>query len=145
VFLKHLIDVAEEQQANGTDRWLAEQISIWRVVACVQDYGLTVDEGKWSAEQQSMFIRLAKEACSRIGQRDSFTPQEVESWDVLDGKGISPRGAAEIDTAPIIELGEAIVAVVTGVLPEAPTGTVWFFGAETGRRTIRMSDEYFKQ
>ena len=50
VFLKRLIDAAEEYHATEAGSWLSEAISWWRVVACVSDYGLTLDS-TWSAEQ----------------------------------------------------------------------------------------------
>ncbi len=140
VFLKHLIDVAEEQEASVAGTWLTEAISWWRVVACVGDFGLTID-ATWSAEQLNTFTRLAKESCARISHQESFTSTDLEGWSILDGKGIFPRGAKEIRTGPIIELGEAIVALVTGVLPNAPRGTAWFFGTPSGRSTIAMRED----
>lgn len=135
VFLKHLIDIAEERQEDITGGWLKESVAWWRVVACVGDFGLRIDPN-WSAVQLSIFTSLAGEACARISRRKSFAATDLEGWSILDGKGIFPRGAREIHTAPIVELGEAIVALVTGVLSPAPRGTVWLYGTPSGRTTI---------
>jgi hypothetical protein len=39
-------------------------------------------------------------------------------------------------TGPIVELGQAIIALVAGELPEAPDGKIWFYGTPTGRETL---------
>src|SRR5208282_4217849 len=50
VFLKHLIDAAEASgQADTT--WLSSAVGSWRTVACISDYGLTLDSN-WSAAQR---------------------------------------------------------------------------------------------
>jgi hypothetical protein len=141
VFLKHLIDVAEEQEAKAPEIWLTQAIPRWRVVACAGPYQVLINPG-WSAEQLNTFTSLAKEACSRIRRRELFTSTELEGWNILDGEGIFPRGDKEIHTGPIVDLGEAIVALVTGVLPAAPRGTAWFFGTPSGRKTIAMREEW---
>jgi len=61
---------------------------------------------------------------------------------------IHPRGASEVATGPVVELGRAIIALVRGDLPEAPKGEAWFFGVPpgsstaTGRPTIRMNPSW---
>jgi hypothetical protein len=35
IFLKHLIDVVEEEQAKSAGTWLVEAVESWRVVACI--------------------------------------------------------------------------------------------------------------
>ena len=44
----------------------------------------------------------------------------------------------EVLTAPIIELGRAIIALMSGNLPRPPKGETWFYGTPTGRSTIGM-------
>jgi hypothetical protein len=51
---------------------------------------------------------------------------------------IFPRSNKEILTAPIIELGHAIIALVSGSLPRPPKGVAWFYGTPSGRSTIQM-------
>ena len=37
---------------------------------------------------------------------------------------------------PVVELGRAIIELVSGELPEAPEGKFWFYGTPTGRQTL---------
>ena len=136
VFLKHLIDAAEASDHARTP-WLSSAISSWRRVACVSDYGLTLD-ADWSAEQRQAFIALAEDSCSSLAKRDSIPAEEIAAWPLLDDLRIFPRGATEVATAPVVELGRAIIALVSGNLPEAPHGTAWLYGTPEGRRTIGM-------
>lgn len=133
VFLKHLIDAAEASEQAHT-AWLSSAISDWRV-ACVPDLPLVIDTG-WSPAQQQTFLTLAEEACTRLAERESIPAEEVVSWPILDDIRIFTRGAMEVYTAPIVELGRAIIALVRGELPEAPEGQIWLYGAPGGRLTI---------
>ncbi|HET9282078.1 MAG TPA: hypothetical protein VFR24_08965 [Candidatus Angelobacter sp.] len=109
-------------------------ISDWRV-ACVPDYGLTLDP-TWSLAQQQTFLALAEEACAKLAARESIPAEEIVSWPILEDIRIFTRGATEVFTAPIVELGHAIIALVRGELPEAPEGQIWLYGAPKGRITI---------
>jgi hypothetical protein len=44
-----------------------------------------------------------------------------------------------VSTAPIVELGEALIKLLDGTLPRAPEGTWWAFGWTTFR-TFEMRD-----
>jgi hypothetical protein len=134
IFLKHLIDAAEATDQADTP-WLSSAISSWRVVACISDYGLTLD-ADWSAAQRQTFITLAEDACSSLAKRVSIPAEEIVAWPILDDLRIFPRGATEVLTAQVVELGRAIIALVSGDLPEAPHGKTWFYGTTTGRVTI---------
>jgi hypothetical protein len=140
VFLKHLIDAAQASGEANTP-WLSEGVASWRVWAVVSDYGLTLD-GRWSAEQRKTFTALAEEACAALATRDSIPEKEITSWSFVDDLRIHPRGANEVLTAPVIELGRAIIALLSGELPEAPKGEAWFFGTSTGRSTIRTDTSW---
>ena len=133
VFLKHLIDAAEASDQAKTE-WLAAAIADWRIGACVSDIGLTLDAG-WSAAQRQSFVALAEQACAALAKRSSIPAQEIVAWPLHDDLYISSRGAAEVRTAPVIELGHAIIALACGVLPEAPDGKAWLYGTPGGRQT----------
>jgi hypothetical protein len=134
IFLKYLIDAAEaSDQANAP--WLSSTISWWRTVACISDYGLTLD-ADWSTVQRETFIALAERACSTLASRESIPAEEILAWPLLNDLRIFPRGATEVSTGPVIELGRAIIALVGGDLSEAPPGQNWFYGTPTGRQTI---------
>ena len=134
VFLKHLIDAAETSGQAET-AWLATAISSWREVACFSDYGLTLGAG-WSAAQKRDFIALAEDASAKLAKRASIPAEEITGWRLLDDLRIFPRGATEVLTAPVVELGRAIIELVSGELPEAPDGKFWFYGTPTGRQTL---------
>ena len=137
VFLKYLIDAAQASREANTP-WLSEAVSSWRVWAVVTDFGLRLD-GNWSANQRKTFAALAEEACAALATRDSIPAEEIVSWPFVDDLRIHPRGEKEVLTAPVVELGRAIIALLSGELPQAPKGEAWLFGTETGRSTIRMN------
>jgi len=140
VFLKYLIDAAQASEQAKTP-WLSDAVSSRRVWAVILDFGLTLD-ANWSAEQQKKFIALAEEACAALATRDSIPAEEIVSWPFVDDLRIYPRGAKEVLTAPVVELGRAIIGLVCDELPEAPEGEAWIFGSPTGRSTIRMDPSW---
>jgi hypothetical protein len=139
VFLKHLIDAAEKS-GQAKRAWLSTAISSWREVACISDYGLKLESG-WSAAKRQAFIALAEVACARLAERASIPAGEV-GWPILNDLSIHTRGAVEMHTAPVVELGRAIIELVSGELPKAHDGEFWFYGTPTGRKTLgrRSSD-----
>lgn len=143
IFLKYLIDEAEaSEEAPAT--WLSQAMSDWRVQAAVTEHGFTLDED-WSRSQRQVFIELAGRACRKIATRESIPAAEVAGWPLVDDLHIFPRSNTVVLTAPIVELGQAIIALVSGNLSRAPTGEAWLYGTPTGRSTIRMDppwDEY---
>ncbi len=137
VFLKYLIDEAEaSEQAN--EPWLSDAVSHWRVQAAITECGLTLEE-HWSSEQRQIFIKLAEAACKNLATRESIPAKEIAGWPLTDELHVFPRSATEVLTAPIIELGHAIIALVSGNLPRPSKGEAWFYGTPTGRSTIRMN------
>jgi hypothetical protein len=132
VFLKHLIDAAEAS-GQAADPWLEETVAWWRVVACVSDYGL--DLGPPTDAQRQLLIAL------KLAKRPSIGADEIASWDASDGLKIFTRGAAEVETGPVIELGQAIAQLLAGTLTEAPPNTWWFYGTPEGRDIIHAWTE----
>ncbi|HEV2665850.1 MAG TPA: hypothetical protein VG324_13115 [Blastocatellia bacterium] len=135
IFLKHHIDVAVPHAATPGNEWLTEAISWWRVVAAVPDYGLGVDPA-WSTAQIDVFIQLADQACNLLADRDYITADEISAWQVLDDLTIHTRGATEVSTAPVVELGRAIIALVQGTAPAPPVEKTWVYGTPEGRTAI---------
>jgi hypothetical protein len=140
VFLKHLIDEAEASE-HADEPWLSKAVSSWRVQASITEFGLTLEE-EWSSAQRAIFIELAEAACKKLETRELIPAKEIASWPMTDKLRISPRSATEVLTAPIIELGRAIIALVSGNLPPSPKGEAWFYGTPTGRSTIRMDPSW---
>ena len=135
ILLKHVIDIAEPLAATPDSEWLASAVSDWRVPAAISDYGLEIDKN-WSATQLDVFVNLFHRACRSVDEREAIEAEEIESWTMLDGLHLSSRGAPKVFTAPVVELGRAIIALVEGTLPVAPSGTAWFYGVPQGRTTI---------
>jgi hypothetical protein len=125
VFLKHLVDEAETSE-HKYEPWLLEAVSHWRVQACISDFGITLKE-QWSSEQRQIFIKLAEGACNKLATRETIPAEEVTSWRLGDDQPlyIELRGENEILSAPVIELGEAIITLVSGKLPGPPKGNAW--------------------
>jgi hypothetical protein len=108
------------------------------VQAAITEAGLTLEE-EWSSAQRAILIELAEAACKKLEKRKSIPSEEIASWPMTDNLRIFPRSATEVLTAPIIELGRAIIALLSGNLPQSPKGEAWFYGTPTGRSTIRMN------
>ena len=140
VFLKHLIDEAQASE-HADEAWLSKAVSSWRVQAAITEFCLTLEE-KWSSAQRAIFVELAEAVCKKLEKRDSIPAKEIASWPMTDELRIHPRGATEVLTAPIIELGRALIALVSGKLPPSPKGEAWFYGTPTGRSTIRMDPSW---
>ena len=139
VFLKHLIDEAEASE-HSQEPWLSEAVSHWRVEAAITEFGLTLEE-QWSNTQRQIFIKLAEAACKKLATRESIPAEEIASWRLKDELRIFPRSRTEVLTEPVIELGHAITALVSGNLPRSPKHKAWFYGTPTGRSTMRMTGE----
>ena len=69
-------------------------------------------------------------------QREHRPAEEIVNWPILDDKRIFLRGATDVLTAPVVELGRAIIQLVSGELRDAPDGKFWFYGTPTGRQTL---------
>jgi len=107
---------------------------VWAVVS---DCGFTLDE-HWSPEQRTAFIALAERARNELTSRKSISAEEIVGWSFVDDLHIRPRGATDVFTAPVVELGRAMIALLRNELPEAPKGEAWFFGTPADRSTIKM-------
>lgn len=138
VFLKYLIDEAQASE-HAVEPWLSKAVSSWRVQAAITEFGLSLEE-QWSSTQRQTFIKLAEGACKKLAARESIPADEIACWPLVDELRIFPRTSKEVLTAPVIELGNAIIALVSGNLPRPPKGEAWFYGTPTGRSTIRMSE-----
>ena len=80
---------------------------------------------------------MAEQACAILASRESIPAQEIISWPILEDERIFPRGATEVLTAPVVELGQAMIALVCGQLTPAPKGQIWLYGTPEGRQTLR--------
>lgn len=129
IFLKHLVDVASQRIAVQGESWLVEAVERWRFNAVISDCGLFLDDN-WSAEQVQSVRELATAACDLLSSRTEISAEEMLSWPLLDGKGVFPRSLASVASESAIRFGRAVIQLLDGSLPEAPSGTWWFFGTE---------------
>lgn len=135
VFLKHLIDVASRDLGDGSQPWLADAIAGWRVSAVIPDMGFFLDDA-WSDPQIKRLITFAEAACKELSERSEIPAEEIASWPILDDLRIFPRGLPAISTQSPIRLGQAMIQLMNGSLPDPPAGTWWFFGTEDAPRTL---------
>jgi hypothetical protein len=135
VFLKYLIDVVEETGQAHTP-FLAEAIASWRLAA-IYDFGVGFEES-WTPLQRQSIITFAEEACAKLASRESISTEEIAGWTFTGHERVFHRGLKEVCTAPVIELGRAMIALLRNELPEPPKGEAWFF-THTGRSTIPMN------
>jgi hypothetical protein len=141
VFLKHLIDVARPLNAGSNSDWLTQGIHDWRVTIAAHECGKVIDEN-WNQPQLAAFVELANQACDLLAERETIGSDEILTWDFGDGVRAFTRGAVTVETAPIIELGRAIIALIDGTLLAPPPDTAWIFGTPNGRDVIPMVPGY---
>jgi hypothetical protein len=137
ILLAELIDTAEALGPQQRPPWLAGAVPKLRVHAAVGDLLFGPDLGLEDGQLDEL-IALMAQATRRLRQRRSVTAAEAAQWRVLDDHPVLWRSAAAVDTAPIAELGEAIIQLLQGTLPPPPPGTWWYFGLSEGPRTIAM-------
>lgn len=135
VFLKHLIDAALQHQERAGAPWLEEAIDHWRFNAVVGDCGLYLNDA-WSSEQVDTFTALVSTASRELARREQIPAEEVESWQVHAELRRGTRGLPAVSTASAIRLGQALIQLVNGTLPDPPPGTWWYFATEEASPTI---------
>src|SRR5262249_40008236 len=122
--------------------WLSKAMSDWRTQAVIVEFGFTIDEC-WSTRERTAFIALTEQACAAMEARQSIPVTESVSWPFVDDMRIFPRtNAKELSTAPFVELGRAIIALLLDQLPAPPKNEAWFFGTPEGRSTIKMQSSW---
>jgi hypothetical protein len=84
-----------------------------------------------SAAQKDAFVGMLETACRQIEERSSFSAAEIESWLILDDLRISPRGSLKVSAGPVVEVGQAIGALMIGHVLEPPSGHELVYGAPT--------------
>jgi hypothetical protein len=140
ILLAELIDIAEALSPQQRPPWLPGALPTLRVHAVVGadlqfNPDLDLEDG-----QLDELISLIAQATRRLRQQRTVTAAEAAEWRVLDNRPVLWRSADAVDTAPIAELGEAIIQLLQGTLPPSPPGTWWYFGLSGGPRTVAMRD-----
>lgn len=134
VLLKHLIDAASVEAVQSGSAWLQSCTEKWRVNAVVPDFSLVLDK-RWSDAERATLVRLLDEVVDKLTTRATISSQEMETWEILDGKGVPVPAEEQLSTRPVAELGRTIQQLLQEQLPSAPEGHWWFYGTEDGRDT----------
>jgi hypothetical protein len=139
ILVAETIGVIEGLSASERPWWLNAMLRDLRTVAVVPDFGLDVG-AEWQGEQVDRLAGWIAEASRRLAARGAVTAAEAAAWQVDGDATVVWRGAAAVDTGPIVQLGRATVALVRGTLPPPPPGHRWFYGDPGGPHTIRRRD-----
>ena len=135
IFLKHLIE-ASQQLAVVQLPWVAKIVDSWKVeIGMLGDTGIELDD-KWSDAQVEIVVRLIEAACEALAERQVIPRDEIESWKFLDGERFYTRGLREVATDPIIQLGQGMISLLRGTLPETPDRTDHWYYTSQGRWTF---------
>lgn len=138
VFVKHLIDAIEAMTGVSRAPFLDKALQHWRLAPFL-DIGFHFEKS-WTELQHQNVIAFTEAACTRLATRDSIPMEEIVNWSFGGDLRLFHRGLKEVRTAPVIELGRAVIALLHDELPKAPKGEAWFF-ADTGRSTLKMEPE----
>ncbi len=132
VFLKYLIDEAVIYLIDRENPWLDSAVSKWRIVACISPYGISFDDSL-PESQIEILMSFIDGACLHLSERKVIPGIEIECWQILDDHKIFLRGASEVHTGPLVELGQAIIQLFSGTLPPDPDGGIYIYGTPSGR------------
>ena len=124
-----MITVIEATAEPERPHWMNEILPDLRLHAAIDDLFISVDE--WADGHEEAFTDLVAQARERLIARDTVTPEQAATWIVLDNLPVHWRGSAPISTAPAVEFADALIRIVQGAFPAAPTGQRWYFGAHT--------------
>ncbi len=142
VLFAELINVIGDRSPGQRREWLADLLPDLRVHAVVgADFHLDLDLGL-TDRQRSHLLTLMAEASQRLRERRTISAAQAAAWEVRDGRPVIWRSAPAVDTSPIADLGDAIIELARGTLPDPPRGTWWLFGLPGGPSTIAMTDEH---
>lgn len=137
VFLKFLIDAANDRLASGTEQWLTDAVQNWRVSAAIPDLSHYADD-TWSQSQIDTVIELCRTAINAIRSGDDIPAREIESWPILEDQRIFTRGHDPVPCEPVARLGDAFITLLKNTLPEPPDRHWWFFTLDENPDTLAM-------
>lgn len=138
VFLKHLIDVANEHLCSNDDQWLCDAIRHWQITVAAAELAWFADN-TWTPEQVATVIQLSKLAIRTILEKGDIPAATVTAWRILESHSIFCRGFDPIPALAVVGLGDAFVDLLQGSLATPPTGHQWFFTLDSpARQVIRI-------
>lgn len=137
ILLATVIKLAEDLPSDRRSSWLPDMLDTMKASAVVTDFGLVIDES-WHGERVDLLATLVAKANQQLRDQATISEAEVAHWNVLDGDTVTWRGSPIVDTAPVVDLGMAIIQLIDGTLPYPPPGTWWYYGVDGGPSTIVM-------
>lgn len=138
VFLKFLIDAANDRLVSDADQWLSDAVQQWRVSAVISDLSHYADD-EWSQSQIDTVLELCRTATDALRSGGDIPAAEIESWPILDDQRIFVRGHDPVPCEPVARLGDAFNALLQNTLPTPPERHWWFFTLDENADTIAMS------
>lgn len=137
VFLKFLMNAAEEQITANPEDWLRESISHWRINATTTDFGFYLNDD-WTEAETAVVIAMCRAAIEAIRVRGNISAVDLQSQPILDDLFIDTRGIDLIPSQPIIKFGEAVTALLENKLSKPPLHHSWIFDLDDEIRMIPM-------
>jgi hypothetical protein len=134
IWMKHLIDAIVD---IAPDAWTDAELDGLRATASLGSAAAWTIE--LTAEQRPHFLAAARQATDRLAAEDFLSRSEAQTRYMLEDLPlIRHSGGHElIATAPLVQLGNAVIALVEGTLEPPPPRNAWYF-TDDGRETIRM-------
>lgn len=133
--LAETIGLVEAEASADSPQWWRGVEHDLRNQAAISDFQLDLDLSLTDGEREQL-AELFDRAADSIAQRETFTEAEAVDWHLIGDLTVIFRGHEPTDTTPIAELGHALAELIRGSLPLPPPGTLWYYGAPGGRRTI---------
>jgi hypothetical protein len=132
ILLAQVVDAVAALPMALRPRWWSQYEEELRIQAAVSDLYFDLA----ACPDREEFAVLLEQASAQLLDRELVSAEEAAGWKVIGDSAVIFRGPLE--TAPVAELGHALVALLRGRLVKPPAGTWWFYGAPGGRSTIAM-------
>lgn len=138
ILLAETVRLGQAVAASSPGSWLTPVLDTLRRHAILGaneyfDLDLTITD-----DQREQVLQIIADVARQLRHRGTITRGEAARWVVLDGHPVIWRNAEAVDTGPIADLGDALIDLVHGTLPDPPPGTWWYFGFPDGPHTIAM-------
>ena len=142
VWLIEIVNAATSDRLDE-DPWWAGHLRQWRVATVL---GANVGHQlphDWDEQRFAQFLDISRRTIESLRVRRSERGATLAALRGVDGETTcADRYAAQdqVDLEPIAVLGQAILDLVLGQLPQPPAGSWWYFGEGSQPATITMRD-----
>ena len=92
----------------------------------------------WSGEEVQEVVDLTGEAMAWLTTKGMFEANELNAWILADGMHVDNEVtfAEPLPVRGVLDVAQAVVDLLMGILPKEPDGGWWFVGSDAGRTTI---------